>query len=183
MSCCPGPSQSQKCRKGVGGQRGWHEEILPVPEIQTSFLCPFPMPPLGEGERNSGDQFSLYFGTPPTLGLFGGNSGKMPERPRKRTQSFFSGVPLESAAGIPPKPYDSRHLKPPEHFQNSLPPQYVWGRPLCFQKWFRRGPLRTGHGIPSSTKASLITWSKNLISCPAPTQRALRGILMPRGKN
>ena len=32
----------------------------------------------------------------------------------------FSGIPLESTAGNP-KPYKSRHLKPPEHFQNSLP--------------------------------------------------------------
>ena len=32
-----------------------------------------------------------------------------------------------------------------------LSPQYGWGR-LFFQKWFRRGPLRAGHGIPSSTE-------------------------------
>ena len=30
-------------------------------------------------------------------------------------------------------------------------PQYGWGR-LFFQNWFRRGPLRAGHGIPSSTE-------------------------------
>ena len=27
--------------KGLAGRGGWREEILPVPEIQTSFLCPF----------------------------------------------------------------------------------------------------------------------------------------------
>ena len=59
--------------------------------------------------------------------------------------SFPSGVRPGS-----PKPCKTRHLKAPEHFQNSLPPQYGWGR-LFFQKWFRRGPLRAGHGIPSST--------------------------------
>ena len=53
----------QKFRKGVGGRGGWREEILPVPEIQTSFCALLPMPPLGEGEHNSGGQFSLYFGT------------------------------------------------------------------------------------------------------------------------
>ena len=50
-----------------------------------------------------------------------------------------------------PKPYNSRQLKPREHFQNFLPPQYSWGR-LFFQKWLRRGPLRAGHGIPSNTE-------------------------------
>ena len=40
---------------------------------------------------------------------------------------------------------------PPEYFQNWLPPQYGWGR-LFFRKWFRRGPLRAAHGIPSSTE-------------------------------
>ena len=33
-----------------------------MPDIQTTFLCPFPMPPLGEGEHYSRDQFSLQFG-------------------------------------------------------------------------------------------------------------------------
>ena len=68
-------------------------------------------------------------------------SGKIPEGPRKRSESF---------SWSSPKPYNSRHLKAPEHFQNSLPPQHGWGR-LFLQKWFRRGPLRAGHGIPSST--------------------------------
>ena len=35
-------------------------------------------------------------------------------------------------------------------FPEFSPPQYGWGR-LFFQKWFRRGLLRAGHGIPSST--------------------------------
>ena len=35
-------------------------------------------------------------------------------------------------------------------FPEFSPPQYGWGR-LFFQNWFRRGPLRAGHGIPSST--------------------------------
>ena len=30
--------------KGLG-QRGCREEILPMPEIEASFLRPFPMPP------------------------------------------------------------------------------------------------------------------------------------------
>ena len=27
--------------KGLAGRGGWREEILPMPEIQASFLCPF----------------------------------------------------------------------------------------------------------------------------------------------
>ena len=49
--------------KGLAGRGGWHEEILPVPDIQTSFLCPSSCATLGDGEHNSGDQFSLCFGT------------------------------------------------------------------------------------------------------------------------
>ena len=37
------------------------------------------------------------------------------------------------------------------------PPQYGWGR-LFFQKWFRRGALRAGHGIPSSTEGISDEW-------------------------
>ena len=74
------------------------------------------------------------------------DSGKTPETLSER----FLEVPSRVRLGCP-KPYNSRHLRLPERFQNSLPPpQYGWGR-LFFQKWFQRGPLRAGHGIPSST--------------------------------
>ena len=69
-------------------------------------------------------------------GTFWQNSGKTPERLSESFLEFPSRVRLGC-----PKPYDSRHLRLPERFQNSLPPQYGWGR-LFFQKWFRRGPLR-----------------------------------------
>ena len=77
------------------------------------------------------------------------NSGKTPETLSERFLEFPSRVRLGC-----PKPYNSRHLRPPEHFQNSLPPQYGWGR-IFFQKWFRRGPPRAGHGIPGSTGAAI----------------------------
>ena len=38
------------------------------------------------------------------------------------------------------------------------PPQYGWGR-LFFQNWFRRGPLRAAHGIPSSTEGISDSWA------------------------
>ena len=42
---------------------------------------------------------------------------EIPERSRKRSKSVSWNSPLGS-----PKPYDSRHFRLPEHFQNSLPP-------------------------------------------------------------
>ena len=92
--------------------------------------------------------------TPSTAGTFRKkfrkNSGKTPETLSERFLEFPSRVRLGC-----PKPYNSRHLRLPERFQHSLPPQYSWGR-LFFQNWFRRGPLRAGHGIPSSTGVFLI---------------------------
>ena len=59
--------------------------------------------------------------TPSTAGTFRRkfrkNSGKTPETLSKRFLEFPSRVRLGS-----PKPYNSRHLRLPEHFQNSLPP-------------------------------------------------------------
>ena len=65
---------------------------------------------------------SLYtknrWATPPVrLGLSGRNSGKTPETLSERFLEFPSRVRLGC-----PKPYNSRHLKAPEHLQNSLPP-------------------------------------------------------------
>ena len=92
---------------------------------------------------------SVWAIPPVRLGLSGRkfrkNSGKTPETLSERFLEF----PLRVRLGCP-KPYHSRHLRLPERFQNSLPPQYGWGR-LFFQNRFRRGPLRAGHGIPSST--------------------------------
>ena len=87
--------------------------------------------------------------TPSTAGTFQKkfrkNSGKTLETLSERFLEFPSRVRLGC-----PKPYNSRHLRLPEHFQNSLPPSTARDASF-FQKWFRRGPLRTGHGIPSST--------------------------------
>ena len=63
-----------------------------------------------------------YIGhTPSTAGTFRKkfrkNSGKTPET----LSEFFLEFPSRSTARCP-KPYNTRHLKPPEHFQNSLPP-------------------------------------------------------------
>ena len=86
--------------------------------------------------------------TPSTAGTFRKkfrkNSGKTPETLSERFLEFPSRVRLGC-----PKPHNSRHLRLPECVQNS-PPQYGWGC-FFFQKWFRRGPLRAGHGVPSST--------------------------------
>ena len=66
--------------------------------------------------------------TPSTAGTFRKkfrkNSGKTPETLSERFLEFPSRVRLGC-----PKPYNSRHLKVPEHFQNSLPPVRL-GTPL-----------------------------------------------------
>ena len=61
----------------------------------------------------------------------------------------FPGIPLESTAGIP-QALQFKAFEGPRAFPEFSPPQYGWRR-FFFQKWFRRGPLRAGHGIPSST--------------------------------
>ena len=87
--------------------------------------------------------------TPSTAGTFRKkfrkNSGKTPETLSER----FPGIPVESTAGIP-QTLLFKAFEASRAFPEFSPPQYGWGR-LFFQKWFRRGPLRAGHGIPSST--------------------------------
>ena len=88
--------------------------------------------------------------TPSTAGTFRKNfrknSGKTPETLSERFLEFPPRVRLGC-----PKPYNSRHLRLPEHFQNSLPPSTA-GDASFFQKWFWRAPLRAGQGIPGSTE-------------------------------
>ena len=94
--------------------------------------------------------YALLWAIPPVrLGLSGRNSGKFPERPRKRSQSFWWNSPRE-CGWDPPKPIIQSIWRLQSVSRILPPPQYGWGR-LFFQKWFRRGPLRDGHGIPSST--------------------------------
>ena len=88
--------------------------------------------------------FWLRGHTPSTAGTFRRkfrkNSGKTPETLSERFLEF----PSRGRLGCP-KPCNSRHLKPPEHFQNSLPPSTAGDA-----SFFRSG-LRGGHGILSST--------------------------------
>ena len=72
-----------------------------------------------------------------------------PERPGTLSEPFLE-FPSRVRLGSP-KPCSSRHLRLPEHFQNSLPLSTAGGDSF-FQRWFRRGPLRAGRGIPSSTE-------------------------------
>ena len=51
----------QKFRKGLADRGGWREEILQRPEIQASFLYPFPYAPLGEGGRISGELLGSFW--------------------------------------------------------------------------------------------------------------------------
>ena len=70
------------------------------------------------------------------------NSGKIPERPRKRSQSVSWNSPREYGRDAP-KPCNSRHLRLPEHFQqNSLPPSTAGDA-----SFFRSG---SGEGLSES---------------------------------
>ena len=63
----------------------------------------------------------MIWGIPPVCWDF---PEEIPEEFRKdpgNALRAFPGIRLKSTAGIP-KPYNSRHLRLPEHFQNSLPP-------------------------------------------------------------
>ena len=90
------------------------------------------------------DFFQSFLGhTPSTAGTFRKkfrkNSGKTPETLSERFLEFPSRVRLGCKA-----------FEASRAFPELSPPQYGWGR-FFFQKWFRRGPPRAGHGIPSST--------------------------------
>ena len=77
--------------------------------------------------------------TPSTAGTFQKksrkDSGKTPETLSERFLDFPSRVRLGC-----PKPYRSRHLRLPEHFQNYLPPSTAGGA-----SFFRSG---SGEGLP-----------------------------------
>ena len=101
----------------------------------------------GTGPRDTIGAATAFWAMPPVrLGLSGRNSGEIPETLSERFLEFPLRVRLGS-----PKPYTSRHLRLPEHFQNSLP-LITAGDASFVQKWFRRGPFRAGHGIPSTTE-------------------------------
>ena len=104
--------------------------------------------------------------TPPVwLGLSGRNSGKFLKDPGNALRAF-PAIPLDSTAGIP-QALQFKAFEGSRAFPELSPAQYGWGR-FFFQKWFWRGPLRAGHGIPSSTGSI----SENVyISCVSQTRK------------
>ena len=48
--------------KGLADTGGWREELLPMPEIEASFLHPFSYSPLGEGGTHFWRTFLPVFG-------------------------------------------------------------------------------------------------------------------------
>ena len=96
--------------------------------------------------------FVLSWAIPPVrLALSERNSGKTPETLSELSRKFPSRVRLGC-----PKPYNSRHLRLPEHFQNYLPPSTAGGA-----SFFRSG---SGEGLselvmefPAVLRVSLIS--------------------------
>ena len=94
----------------------------PLPPVQKPGRTAHVFTAQGGTRRLSSSAAVTNWAIPPVrLGISGRNSGRIPERPGNALRAF-PGIPLESTAGIP-KPYNSRHLRFPEHFQNSLPPR------------------------------------------------------------
>ena len=85
---------------------------------------------------------------PIRLGLPEEAPKKFRKDPRKALRAF-PAIPLESTAGTS-QALLFKAFEASRAFPDFSPPQYGCGPPL-FQKWFRRGPLRAGHGVPSST--------------------------------
>ena len=71
------------------------------------------------------------------------------ERPRKCSQSVSWNSPRKYGWD-PPNPI-LQGIWGFRSISRILSPQSCWGR-CFFQKWYRRGPLRAGYGIPSSTE-------------------------------
>ena len=104
----------------------------------------------GDKERPALDEQEASH-TPSTAGTFRKKFWKNSERPPKRSQSF------------------SWNSSPPVRLGTPLFSEVGWGR-LFFQKWFCRGPLRTGHGIPRSTGGRSLyydCWNGNADNLPA----------------
>ena len=91
--------------------------------------------------------------TPSTAGTFRKKfqfSGKTPETLSEHFLEFPSRVRLGS-----PKPYDSRHLRRPEHLQNSLPPSTA-GDASFFRSGSREGLSEPVMEFPAVLGAFLI---------------------------
>ena len=79
--------------------------------------------------------------TPVRLGFSGGNSGKTPET---ISEIFWNST--RKYGWEPPNPLI-------QGIETSRDPQHGWGC-FFFRKCFRRGPLRAGPGLPSSTECT-----------------------------
>ena len=89
--------------------------------------------------------------TPSTVGLSGRNSRKFPERARKRSQSFSLEFPREY--GWDPPNATPQGIGNLQSTSRIVSLSVRLGMPLL-QTWFRRGPLRAAHGIPSSAEGN-----------------------------
>ena len=139
-----------RIRPQNSGLKNSHPRIRPqirVHEVQNPLCGNLPLRKCRNFDKDSSYGWTLWVIPPVRLGLSGRNCGKNPEKKPGNPLRACPGSPLGSTAGMP----QTRHLKPPEHFQKCLPLSTA-GDASVFQKWFQRGPLRAAHGIPSSTE-------------------------------
>ena len=101
--------------------------ILGLPRTEKPLLFPgFPFlffqKSKGQGRsQNSLESLENWPIPPVRLGHSGRNSGRIPDLLPETLSERFLEFPLRVRLGSP-KPYNSRHMRFPEHFQNSLPP-------------------------------------------------------------
>ena len=116
---------------------------------------------------------SVIWAIPPVrLGLSRRNSGKTPETLSERFLEFPSRVRLGC-----PKHYDSRHLRLPERFQNSLPTSTA-GDASFFRIGSGEGLSELVMEFPAVLRVSLIHGAASLV-----VERAHLGALLGNGWN
>ena len=121
---------------------------------------------------------SILGHTPSTAGTFQKkfqkNSGKTPETLSERFLEFPSRVRLGCA-----KPYNSRHLRLPEHFQNSLPPSTA-GDASLFRSGSGEGLSEPVMEFPAVLGASLTFESLRIFGVRGGALKLLYGDCQPR---
>ena len=128
----------------------WQDELLSWSDLRAQPSCKLLLhrgiPASLDDSCHRGDAqpfVNSYVGHTPQYGW------NFPEKfPRKRYQSV-SWNSLREYGWDAPNPI-IQGIWRLQSISRILSPQYGWRR-LFFQKWFRRGPLRAAHGIPSST--------------------------------
>ena len=106
-------------------------------------------------QKKSALSLSLLGHAPCTAGTFRKKIQKKSRKDPGNALRAVPGIPLESTAGNP-QPYNSRHLRLPEHFRNSLPLSTA-GDASFFRSGSWEGLLEPVMEFPAVLRAFLFT--------------------------